>query len=59
MNDNEKVKILTQVYGHVNRIKVFLALKDISGVWDAINDLSDYLVSVDCTPEKLIEAREE
>lgn len=44
---NDKIEILTKVYGYVNRIKVCLAFKDIAGIWKAVNDLSDYLVSVD------------
>lgn len=49
---NEKVEILTKVYGFVNRIKVCLAFKDIAGIWKVVNELSDYLVSVDCAPTK-------
>jgi hypothetical protein len=47
---DEKVEILTKVYGYVNRIKTHLAIGDIAGVWKVINEISDYLVSVDCTP---------
>ena len=49
---NEKVEILTKVYGYVNRIKICLAFKDILGVWRVVNELSDYLVSIDCAPTK-------
>lgn len=48
MTDN--VEILTKVYGYVNQIKVCLALNDIAGIWKVVNELSDYLVSVDCAP---------
>jgi len=47
---NEKIEILTKVYGFVNRIKVCLALKDLAGIWKVVNELSDYLVSVDVAP---------
>lgn len=47
---SDKVEILTKVYGYVNRIKVCLAFKDIAGIWKAVNELSNYLVSVDVCP---------
>lgn len=50
---NEQVEILTRVYAYVNRIKVYLAFKDIAGIWHVVNELSEYLVSVDCAPTKL------
>lgn len=46
MNDRE-IEILTKVYGYVNKIKVRLTFKDINGIWKVINELSDYLVSID------------
>lgn len=46
----ENVEILTKVYGFVNRIKVCLAFSDILGAWKVVNELSEYLVSVDCAP---------
>ena len=46
----DNAEILTKVYGYVNLIKVRLAFDDIAGIWEAVNDLSDYLVSVDCAP---------
>jgi len=48
MTDN--VEILTKVYGFVNRLKVCATFKDIAGIWKLLNELSDYLVSVDCAP---------
>ena len=53
MTDN--VEILTKVYGFVNRGKVCLTFNDIPGAWKVLNELSDYLVSVDCaqTPRAL------
>lgn len=50
---NDKVEILTKVYGFVNRIKICLAFKDIAGIWKVVNELSEYLVSVDCDPTQL------
>lgn len=46
----ERVEIIKKVYGFVNQIKAHLALKDIAGVWKVVNALSEYLVSIDCTP---------
>lgn len=50
---NEKIEILTKVYGYINRIKVCLAFKDIVGIWKIVNELNDYLVSVDVSPTTL------
>lgn len=50
---NEQIEILTRVYAYVNRIKVYLAFKDIASIWQVVNELSEYLVSVDCAPTKL------
>jgi hypothetical protein len=47
---NDTVEILTKVYGYVSRIKVCLAFKDIAGIWKVVNELSDYLVSIDVCP---------
>jgi len=48
MTDN--AEILTKVYGFVNRGKVCLAFKDMVGAFNVLNELSEYLVSVDCAP---------
>ncbi len=45
-------EILTKIYGYINRIKVELAFMNIAGVWNAINELSDYLISIDVSDEK-------
>ena len=47
MKMNTQVEILTKVYGYVNRIKIALSFDNTPGVWDVVNGLSDYLVSVD------------
>lgn len=46
---DEKVEILTRVYAYINKMKVYLALKDIAGVWHVINELNNYLISIDCS----------
>ena len=43
-------EVLTKVYGLSNRLKVDLALKDDQGAWNTLNELNDYLVSIEITP---------
>lgn len=44
---NDIVEILTKIYGYVNKIKVELAFQNIVGIWKIVNELSNYLVSID------------
>lgn len=41
------VEVLTKVYGFTNRMKVDLAFKDTDAAFKTLNELSDYLISVD------------
>lgn len=56
--EEEKIEILTKVYGFVNVIKTMLALRP-DAAFEQLNKLTDYLVSVDVSkaalakPEKL------
>jgi hypothetical protein len=43
------VEVLTKVYGFTNRMKVSLSFKDIDATFKTLNELSEYLVSIDVT----------
>lgn len=48
---NNLTEILTKIYGFTNRLKFFLAFDDVENSFKVLNEISEYLVSIDVIEE--------